>query len=125
MSIPNFDINYFRESYPMYSDISDTILTNLWTEVDVFGTPIISYLKPDKQTYYYYVVEAHLAELWKRGPGTNGIINSSTQGTVSASFTVEQTGSILWWNQTSWGAKIATLIKMLGGFRFISCGVVV
>ncbi len=121
MSIPIFDIVKFRAQYPMYFTISDATLEGLWIEVDTVGTPIISTLVLDKQEHYYYVVEAHLAELFQRGAGINGIINSATQGTVTATATVDNSNSLIWWNQTTWGAKIAQLIKMRGGFTFI-CG---
>ena len=121
MSIPIFDIVKFRSQYPMYFSISDATLEGLWIEVDTVGTPIISTLVIDKQEHYYYVVEAHLAELFQRGSGINGIINSATQGTVTATATVDNSNSLIWWNQTTWGAKIAQLIKMHGGFTFI-CG---
>ncbi len=121
MSIPIFDIVKFRSQYPMYFSISDATLEGLWIEVDTVGTPIISTLVIDKQEHYYYVVEAHLAELFQRGTGINGIINSATQGTVTATATVDNSNSLIWWNQTTWGAKIAQLIKMRGGFTFI-CG---
>lgn len=121
MTIPTFDITTFRTQYPMYSGISDAILTDLWTEVDTVGTPIVGALVDGKQSYYYYVVEAHLAELWQRGPGVNGITSASNQDFVTVTFEVDKSNSLIWWNQTSWGAKIAQLIKMYGGFNFI-CG---
>ena len=120
MAIPAFDIDYFRQFYPMYASISDDILTNLWTGADVFGTPIISYQPTaDKQRYFYYVVEAHLAELYLRGPGATGITSSTSQGSVSIAFEVDKSNSLLFWNQTSWGMQIAYLMKKHGGFALI------
>lgn len=120
--IPSFDYTLFITNYPMYATSpSQAILTNLWNEVAVVGSPIISIVATSAQSYYYYLVEAHLAELWNRGPGANGITSSSTQGTVSVGFEVDKSNSLIWWNQTEWGAKIAQLIKMRGGFNFI-CG---
>lgn len=117
--VPVWDITTFRARYTMFSSISDAVLNDLWIEAVDFGKPIISRLNDDAtQQHYYYVVEAHLAELERRG-GINGVLNSSTQGTVSAGFEVDKSNSLLWWNQTRWGAKIAQLIKSFGGFRFI------
>jgi hypothetical protein len=121
--IPAFDIALFRSQYPMYSAIPDAVLTNLWTAADAFGTPIITSLVPGKQSYFYYLVEAHLAELWSRGPGANGVVTEGKQGTVDAMFEVDKSNYALWWNQTSWGAQIALLMKMRGGFTPIfGCG---
>lgn len=122
MTIPTFDVTYFKEIYPMYASISDAILENLWNEVDVAGTPIISAVVDSKQSYYYYLVEAHLAELWNRGPGATGITSASTQGSVSITLEVDKSSSFLWWNQTSWGQKIVQLMKMRGGLKFIYGG---
>lgn len=123
MAIPDFDYASFIDQYPMYALApSEAVLTNLWNEVDVVGTPIISSVVLSKQSYYYYVVLAHLAELWQRGPGATGITSASTQGTVSINFEVDKSPSLFWWNQTTWGQKIALLIKMRGGFTFIFGG---
>ena len=116
MAIPAFDINKFRTQYPMYSSISDAILENLWIEVDEVGTPIVSLLPIEKQEHYYYVVLAHLAELWNRGPGANGLVTEADQGTVRVALFVDQSNVYIWWNQTEWGAKIVVLMKMRGGF---------
>lgn len=122
MTIPSFVYATFITQYPMYAvNPTQAILTNLWNEVDTIGTPIISTLIQAKQEYYYYVVEAHLAELWLRGPGANGITSASQQDSVTVTFEIDKANSLLFWNQTSWGAKIAQLIKMRGGFTFI-CG---
>ena len=120
MTIPAFNITLFRTQYPMYASISDAILANLWIEVDEVGTPIVSTLPFDKQEHYYYLVEAHLAELWDRGPGANGIVTEAEQGTVKAALFVDESNSLIWWNQTAWGAKIAYIIKMRGGFNSVN-----
>lgn len=122
MAIPSFNLTTFRTLYPMYTAVPDAVLTNFWTAVDTVGTPIVGTLAEAKQSYYYYLIEAHFAELWQRGPGANGIVNSSTQGTVSIGFEVDKANSFIWWNQTSWGAQIVQLIKMRGGFTFIYGG---
>jgi hypothetical protein len=60
---------------------------------------------------------AHLAELEVRR--ANGVLSSSTQGTVTVGMEVDKGNIYLWFNQTRWGAKIAQLMKSYGGFRFI------
>jgi len=120
LAIPAFDINLFRAQYPMYANIPDAVLINLWIEVDEVGTPIVSLLPIDKQEHYYYVVEAHLAELWNRGPGAGGIVTEAKQGTVDGKFFVDESNALIWWNQTAWGAKIAYLMKMHGGFQSVN-----
>jgi len=122
MPIPDFNIATFRDTYQMYYAIPDAILENLWQEVDVVGTPIIKKVVLTKQEYYYYVVEAHLAELWQRGPGSTGVTSASSQDSVSVTFEIDKSPSLIFWNQTAWGQKIALLIKMLGGFKFIYGG---
>lgn len=117
--IPAFDLATFRASYPQYSAVPDAVLTNLWNDVDTFATPIVNTLVADKQSYYYYVAEAHFAELWVRGPGSVGIVEASSQGTVSIGTVVDKSNSLIFWNQTAWGQRIAVLIKMRGGFKFI------
>ncbi len=116
MAIPAFDISIFRAQYPMYASIPDAVLIGLWIEVDEMGTPIIISIPVAKQEHYYYIVEAHLAELWLRGPGANGILSEAEQGTVRAAFEVDKSNAYIWWNQTAWGAKIVALMKMRGGF---------
>jgi hypothetical protein len=120
VTFPTFDITLFRAQYPMYASIPDAVLENLWIEVDEVGTPIVSTLPVDKQLHYYYVVEAHLAELWSRGPGAGGIVTDAEQGTVSSKFYIDESNALIWWNQTAWGAKIAYIIKMHGGFQSIN-----
>lgn len=120
MSIPAFDIDLFRAQYPMYASIPDAVLINLWIDVDEVGTPIVSLLPIDKQEHYYYVVEAHLAELWNRGPGAGGIVTDAEQGTVNAKFFIDESNALIWWNQTAWGAKIAYLMKMHSGFQSVN-----
>lgn len=120
MAIPAFNITLFRTQYPMYASIPDAVLTNLWIEVDEVGTPIVSTLPLDKQEHYYYVVEAHLAELWSRGPGAGGIVTEAEQGAVNAAFFIDESNALIWWNQTAWGAKIAYLMKMRGGFNSVN-----
>ncbi len=123
MAIPSFDYATFIAQYPMYSTSpSQAVLTNLWTQVNVVGTPIIGCVPDASQSYYYYLVLAHLAELWLRGPGAVGIVSSSTQGTVSIGLEVPKSQGLIWWNQTQWGQQIAQIIMMRGGFTFIYGG---
>ena len=121
--IPTFDYATFIAEYPMYATYPpEAVLTNLWIEVDAIGTPIVRTLVQNKQSYYYYVIEAHLAELWKRGPGANGVTQSSNQDSVAVTFQLDASNSLQYWNQTAWGAKIAHLIKMRGSFTFFYGG---
>lgn len=121
--IPSFDYSHFISIYPMYStNPSQAVLTNLWNDVDALGTPIVSTLVPTKQEYYYYVVEAHLAELWIRGAGVTGILTNTNQDSVSIALYTSKNEALLFWNQTAWGQKIAQLIQMRGTFTFIFGG---
>ena len=116
---PNFNYTYFIETFPEYANINQSTLEMFWVDVDTYATPIISKLVTSKQSTYYYYAEAHFAELFVRGPGSVGIVEGSTQGTVTISTVVDKSNSIIFWNQTSWGQRIAQLIKMRGGFRII------
>ena len=117
--IPSFDYDFFIEAFPQYATISEATLTMFWTDCDTYGTPIIGTLVTAKQSTYYYYAEAHFAELWVRGAGSVGIVESSSQGTVTIGTVVDKSNSLIFWNQTEWGQRIAMLIKMRGGFRII------
>ena len=121
--IPAFDYPTFIAQYPMYATApTQAILTNLWNEVDAVGTPLIKILQPQFRDYYYYVVLAHLAELWQKGPLVNGVTTSANQDSAVVGLEVDKSNSLIWWNQTGWGAKIAQLIKSRGGFMFVYGG---
>lgn len=104
----------------MYASIPDNILENFWIWADILGTPIISWQRTEtKRTSLYYLVLAHLCELYKRGPGAVGMITTATEGTTTVGFEVNKSNSLIFWNQTSWGMIIALLMKRRGGFQFI------
>ena len=117
--MPIFDPVEFLAKFPQYSDISVPMLEMFWIDCDTYGTPIIKNLVPAKQLTYYYYAEAHFCELWKRGAGSTGIVESSSQGTVDIATVVDTSNALIFWNQTQWGQRIAMLIKMRGGFRII------
>lgn len=116
MSDPVLVIADWRARYTMYDSVSDLVLNDLWIEAITFGKPIILRLTSN-QLHYYYVMLAHLAELEIRR--ANGVLSSSSQGTVTVALEVDKSNIYLWYNQTQWGAKIAQLMKAFGGFRFI------
>lgn len=117
--IPTFDSVEFLTKFPQYSNIPTPTLEMFWIDCDTYATPIVQTLVVAKQLTYYYYAEAHFCELYKRGAGSVGIVESTSQGTVDVSLVVDKSNSLLFWNQTSWGQRIAMLIKMRGGFRII------
>lgn len=117
--IPVFDSTAFLTLFPQYANIPLANLEMFWVDVDTYATPIINTLVVNKQLIYYFYAEAHFCEMWKRGAGSTGIVEASSQGTVSISTVVDKSNSLIFWNQTQWGQRIAKLIKMRGGFRII------
>ena len=119
MYAPILVIADWRARYTMYASTPDIVLNDLWIETITFGQPIVSRLRVDTiQLHYYYVMLAHLVELEIRR--ANGVLSSSTQGTVTVALEVDKSNIYLWYNQTQWGAKIAQLMKSYVGFRFIA-----
>jgi len=116
---PAFNYTEFIAKFPQYANIPQATLEMFWVDVDTYATPIVSQLVANKQLQYYYYAEAHFAELSVRGVGSVGIVESSTQGTVTIGTVVDKSNALIFWNQTSWGQRIAQLIKMRGGFRIV------
>lgn len=117
--IPTFDSVAFLALFPQYAAIPTAALNMFWVDADTYATPIISTLVSNKQLTYYFYAEAHFCEMWNRGAGSVGIVDNSSQGTVSIGMVVDKSNSLLFWNQTQWGQRIAKLMKMRGGFRII------
>ncbi len=117
--IPTFDSVAFLALFPQYAAIPTATLNMFWVDADTYATPIINTLVSNKQLTYYFYAEAHFCEMWNRGAGSVGIVDNSSQGTVSIGTVVDKSNSLLFWNKTQWGQRIAKLIKMRGGFRII------
>lgn len=117
--MPSFDIEKFRKLYPYLGDVTDEQLEAYWT----LATAILGQYYPggkvpdDIYEMMLYLMVCHLATLGLRGDGSVGVLQSATQGKVSASF--KPYNNITWYSQTQCGSFLEKLIlKFVLGARF-------
>lgn len=110
-----FDPDLFRELYPMFSDVSDSLLEALFVQacmyLDNTDASLVTDLKEREQLLMLLV--AHLCALRgygdsggaSGGGGLVGRITSASEGSVSVSVDSSGSNDSSWWYlQTPWGA---------------------
>jgi len=108
----------FKLQYPMYSDIPDNILLNLWIAVELNAPGFFWAYSQNTANHYWYVVLAHYCQLWNTQQA--GRITDAAEGDVSMSL--EQLGapSLQWWCSTNWGNEVAQLLRRRGGATYVT-----
>lgn len=115
-----FDIVAFRKRYPWLADVPDEVLEDYFLVAQFFvdntrGSKITNL---DLRRILLYLMVCHLATLYLRGDTTPGVLQSATQGKVSATFKTYD--NITWLNETPCGAQFEWMIQrfILGGHYF-------
>lgn len=112
MAIVVFDINAFRERYPEFNAVSDSLLNAYFVEATVYlnNTDCSPVVDPTIRSVYLNMLVAHLAALnsgagGQAASGLVGRIASASEGSVSVSTGDVPTSSSSWWYlQTPYGA---------------------
>lgn len=121
-----FDPALFRQQRPQFANpdkYSDAFLQNCFDEATLIcsnkESSLIPY-NPDRQVYdrqilLYLLLTCHIATL--ATSGQVGSITSATEGSVSASFYVEQKKGAAWFAQTQCGYSYWQMVQKykLGG----------
>lgn len=107
----------FKQLYPMYADIADDILDNLWIAVELNSPGFIWAYSQKTANYYWYIVLAHYCQLWTTQQA--GRIKDASEGKVSMSLEDLGSPNLQWWCSTNWGNQIAQLLRRRGGFTYI------
>ncbi len=125
MALVIFDPALFRQQRPQFANpdkYSDAFLQNCFDEATLIcsnkESSLIPY-NPDRQVYdrqiLLYLLTCHIATL--ATSGQVGSITSATEGSVSASFYVEQKKGAAWFAQTQCGYSYWQMVQKykLGG----------
>lgn len=107
----------FKNKYPMYSDISDDTMLNLWVAVELNAPYFFWQYTQNTANHYWYVVLAHYCQLWQTMQA--GKINNAAEGDVSVGYENLGQPSRMWWCSTSWGNEVSQLIRRRGGFTYV------
>lgn len=112
MAIVVFDINAFRERYPEFDTVSDSLLNAYFVEATVYldNTDRSAVCDVAIRAVYLNMLVAHIAAINSgvdgKGPtGLVGRVASASEGSVSVSTgEVPVTGTSWWYLQTPYGA---------------------
>lgn len=104
------DIQAFREKYPQFDNIDDTTLETLWDTQRLVSTKLMKIVRPIRQEHWRFVVLAHLCQIQENG--IVGRLSSAMTGSVQTQ--IQYDGSYQWWNQTIYGAQVATVFRLIG-----------
>ncbi|MEG6001016.1 DUF4054 domain-containing protein [Enterobacter hormaechei] len=112
MAIVVFDINAFRERYPEFDTVSDTLLNAYFVEATVYldNTDCSPVTDVNVRAVYLNMLVAHIAALnsgvgGQKPSGLVGRVASASEGSVSVSTgEVPVSPSSWWYLQTPYGA---------------------
>lgn len=112
MAIVVFDINAFRERYPEFNTVSDTLLNAYFVEATVYldNTDCSPVTDVNVRAVYLNMLVAHIAALnsgvgGQKPSGLVGRVASASEGSVSVSTgEVPVSPSSWWYLQTPYGA---------------------
>lgn len=112
MAIVVFDVDAFRERYPEFDAVSDSLLNAYFVEATVYlnNTDLSPVTDVDVRAVYLNMLVAHLAALnsgvgGQKASGLVGRVTSASEGSVSVSVDAGPSGASSWWYlQTPYGA---------------------
>lgn len=115
----NLDVTIFREKYPEFSLMSDSVIQDLFFEskllIDYYGK-----FPPDVAEYILYKCTAHLAFIKRDASDGDSVglgkISSASEGDVSASveYQLEKAGQSFWISSI-YGAELWELLRRFWG----------
>lgn len=109
----------FKAKYPMYSDIPDETLENLWVAVELNSPGFFWNYSQNTANHYWYIVLAHYSQLWQTQQA--GRITAAAEGDVNVTYE-GVSPSLAWWSSTNWGNEVAQLLRKRGGFTYFPAG---
>jgi hypothetical protein len=112
MAIVAFDIDAFRERYPEFDSVSDTLLNAYFVEATVYlnNTDTSPVTAVAVRAVYLNMLVAHLAAInsgvgGQASSGLVGRVTSASEGSVSVSVDAGPSSASSWWYmQTPYGA---------------------
>lgn len=112
MAIVTFDIAAFRERYPEFNTVSDSLLNAYFVEATVYlnNTDTSPVTDVSLRAVYLNMLVAHLAALnsgigGQAASGLVGRVTSASEGSVSVSVDAGPSSASSWWyTQTKYGA---------------------
>ena len=129
MAVVTFDATAFKVRYPLFSAVSDSLLSACFDESGLYlsntdTSPVQNY---EKRQSLLWMLTAHIAFLGGAlavggQPQPVGRVASAGEGSVNASFdyVTATPGSGAWFNQTQWGAAFWQATSNLRSFRYAS-----
>ena len=112
MSIVSFDVDTFREIFPEFSNVTDTVLTFMFNEAVIYldNTNYSKVTDVTLREQLLFMLVAHLAYLrfgtssGQGGTGLVGRVSSATEGSVSVGTTLDAvSSSASWFAQSPYG----------------------
>lgn len=127
MAIVVFDINAFRERYPEFDTVSDTLLNAYFVEATVYldNTDCSPVQDDAVRAVYLNMLVAHIAALnsgvgGKKPSGLVGRISSASEGSVSVSTGDVPVSQASWWYlQTPYGAAYWNATAQYRTFKYV------
>jgi hypothetical protein len=127
MAIVVFDINAFRERYPEFDTVSDTLLNAYFVEATVYldNTDCSPVQDPTVRAVYLNMLVAHIAALnsgvgGDKPSGLVGRVASASEGSVSVSTGDVPSSSSSWWYlQTPYGAAYWQATAAYRVFKYV------
>ena len=127
MAIVVFDINAFRERYPEFDTVSDTLLNAYFVEATVYldNTDCSPVTDVNARAVYLNMLVAHIAALnsgvdGQKPSGLVGRVASASEGSVSVSTgEVPVSPSSWWYLQTPYGAAYWQATAPYRTFKYV------
>lgn len=112
MAIVVFDIAAFRERYPEFDTVSDSLLDAYFAEATIYldNTDCSPVTDVNQRAVFLNMLVAHIAALnsgvgGQKASGLVGRVTSASEGSVSVSVDAGPSGASSWWYmQTPYGA---------------------
>lgn len=127
MAIVVFDINAFRERYPEFDTVSDTLLNAYFVEATVYldNTDCSPVTDVNVRAVYLNMLVAHIAALnsgvgGQKPSGLVGRVASASEGSVSVSTGEVPVSQSSWWYlQTPYGAAYWQATARYRVFKYV------
>lgn len=108
-----FDPAEFKEVYPQFVNIADTVCRFAFTEAELYlnNTDNSVVKNEEKRKLLLYMLTCHILTLKERGGDTVGQLSSASEGSVSVSYSVPSIAGAEWFSQTQCGLAFWQAIK--------------
>lgn len=112
MSVVVFDFQDFILEFPEWANVEESFAQRLFQRATTFlnNTDKSIICNVDIRREALYLLVAHFLEINSRGGGAVGTLSSATEGSVSASYSSNNSNIPAPWNQTTYGCDYWTLV---------------